>query len=341
MIKSLFKKPLFVTGFSFVFLVLSASIVHWLAFDGYVPEKDLLYEDSRLIGDAPHHPSELPPLGSDRFGKDYLFLLLKGAKMTIGFAIVAAALRMLFSIILGLCFANFFKRFNKYITGVTEALQYLPTALLAYVLLRPVLMQDAFTSTFSAGFLDRILFELMIFTVIAVPTIAVLIGNETNMILNREFITGVRVMGAGRWHILRKHILPHLAPKLWVNFGQQVIHVLVLLVHLGLLKLFLGGTIVHRLMSNGNESITSEWSGLIGNTYQYLDISPWLPLVPLGAFAVTILAMNYMVEGMKQALVKETKIRKFRKKKPVPAKEPEPTVSAESFEYLNTNQKSS
>lgn len=334
MVKSLIKNPLFVIGFGFVLLVFSASIIHWLAFDSYIPEKNLLYEGNKLVGDAPHTPSEMPPFGSDRFGKDYLYLLVKGAKVTIGFAFAAAFLRMLISIVLGLCYANFFQRFSRFITSFSEAMQYLPTALLAYIILRPVLTQNSFTSTFSVGIAERILFELIIFAVIAVPTVSVLIGNETKLILNREFITSVKVIGGGRWHVLRKHVLPHLAPKLWINFGQQVIQVLVLLVHLGLLRLFLGGTIVHRQMSNGYESVTAEWSGLIGYSYQYLDIMPWLPLVPLGAFTITILAMNYMVEGMKRALVKDTKIRKFRKNVFAPIDRTEPNVTSEDFEFL-------
>lgn len=334
MVKELFKKPLFVIGFVYITLLFLASIIHWF-YGAPVPVYDLLYEDNKLTGAAPHSPSELPPLGSDRFGKDYLFLLLKGAKMTIGFALAAAVLRMIFSAGLGLFYAFFLKRTNKFITGLTEAFQYLPTALLAYVILKPVLMQNEFTRTFAAGFWERIIFELLIFVIIAMPTISVLIGNETKMILEREFIMGARVIGAGRWHTLKKHVMPHLAPKLWVNFGQQVIQVLVLLVHLGLLKLFLGGTMKHHLMDNGFESFTAEWSGLIGYSYAYLDIQPWLPLVPLGAFAITILAMNYMIEGMKQVLIKDTRVRRLRKNVKPPVQEPKPVLTQEDFEFVD------
>ncbi|WP_077329442.1 ABC transporter permease [Virgibacillus siamensis] len=334
MIKELFKKPLFVIGFSYIALLFLASMIHWF-YGAPVPEYDLLYEDHKLTGAAPHSPSELPPLGSDRFGKDYLYLLLKGAKMTIGFAFVAAVLRMIFSTGIGLFYAFFLKRANKFITGLTEAFQYLPTALLAYVILKPVLIQDEFTRTFTEGFWERMVFELLIFVIIALPTISVLIGNETKMILEREFITGARVIGAGRWHTLKKHVMPHLAPKLWINFGQQVIQVLVLLVHLGLLKLFLGGTLKHHLMDNGFESLTAEWSGLIGYSYAYLDIQPWLPLVPLGAFAITILAMNYMIEGMKQALIKDTRVRKLRKDAILIERKATPELTKADFEKVS------
>ncbi|WP_246206768.1 ABC transporter permease [Virgibacillus ihumii] len=332
--RELFKKPLFVIGFSFIFLLFTASMIHWF-YGAPVPEYDLLYDDNKLTGAAPHSPSELPPLGTDQSGKDYLYLLLKGAKMTIGFAFAAAFLRMIFSAGLGLFYAFFLKRANKFITGLTEAFQYLPIALLAYVILKPVLMQNEFNRTFIAGFWERIIFELIIFVIIAVPTISVLIGNETKILLEREFITGARVIGTGRWHTLKKHVMPHLAPKLWVNFGQQVIQVLVLLVHLGLLKLFLGGTIKHTRVIESFESVTAEWSGLIGYSYAYLDIQPWLPLVPLGAFAITILAMNYMIEGMKQVLIKDTRVRQLRKDVKSPVKESKPELTKEDFQSVS------
>ncbi|MFC4557074.1 ABC transporter permease subunit [Virgibacillus kekensis] len=339
MVKNLFKNPLFVIGFSFIAIVMAASAIHWIFFDAQVPTTNLLYKDGKLVSASPHPPSLLPPFGSDRFGSDYLYLLLKGGIVTIGFALAAAALRMVVSTVVGLCYAFLFPRVSRLLTGISEAFQYLPTALIAYFILRPVLMQDEFTRTFSAGFWERIIFELLIFVLIALPMIATLIGNETSLILKKEFVTGSKVIGAGRWHLLKTHVLPHLAPKLWVNFGQQVVQVLILLVHLGLLNLFLGGTIPHHLMSNGFQSLTGDWAGLIGYSYKYFDVFPWLPLVPLGAFALTILALNYMIEGMKQVLIKDTKVRTYRKNRFAQVTNQSPDVEIDQFEPISQKER--
>lgn len=336
MFKALCKNPLFQIGFWFIILLFAASVIHWLAFNSYIPNKQLLYKHGNLVGASPLTPAQYPLLGTNKQGDSVFFTLLKGAKFTIGIAFVVAALRMFFSIILGVLYGNFLMKVNRYVSKVIDAFHYLPINLLAYVLLSNVLMENGMTEIFQYTWLARAGFEVAILTFIALPTTTLLIGNETNLVLKEEFIEGVKIMGAGRIHIIRKHILPHLIPRFTTQFIQQIIQVLILLAHLGLLKLFFAGT--HVAMDLGGitySSVSGEWSGLIGMNYQYLDLRPWLELAPLGAFACTILAMNLMLEGFKQAqerkgLIKAKRNKTDSKQSGIPANP--------SFEFLHSGQ---
>ncbi|HEU5141089.1 MAG TPA: ABC transporter permease subunit [Bacillales bacterium] len=314
MVKALLKHPLFMMGSLFIVLVFAGSIVHAVFFDSYIPETTLYFEGDTLIADAPLTPSQDPPLGSNKQGKNLFFLLLMGAKYTIGLAFAVAALRMFFSVILGVIYGNYFMRFNRYISKGIEAFNYVPAALLAYVLLVTVLREHVMTSSYTYSFDERVLFELAILTLIALPTTTLLIGNETDYILKQEFITGVKTMGASRWHIIRKHILPHLGPRLWIQFMQQVIQVLILLIHLGFLGLFFGGTNIDK-MTGDMFSVTGEWSGIIGKAFGNLLTYPWVALTPLVAFALTILAMHCILEGLTDVLDRQKVIKKSTKKK--------------------------
>lgn len=332
MMRALLKNPWFMIGSLFIGLMVVTSLVHAIFFDSVVPEHRFVYHNDKLMAVSPLSPIESPPFGSNAEGESMFFRLLMGAKYTIGMAVGIAVLRLAISIVLGLFYGNYFMRANRFISPIIESFHYVPMALLAYILLAPVLMQDAMTGEFAAGFGGRVLFEVIILTVIALPTTSLLIGNETSLILRQEFMTGVRVMGASRFHILRKHVMPHLIPKLWIQFAQQVIQVLILLVHLGVLQLFFGGT--RSATGVGGEtssSFTGEWSGVIGDNIRSIDSLPWVVITPLVLFALTILAMNLILQGLKEVLG-EKQLRRIPVRK-VKRNEPKPLDSS-AFEFV-------
>lgn len=344
MIKLLLKQPLFLIGVTFIILLLASSIIHAVVFDGFVPRHFLYYnENGTIIGSAPLTPGDYPPFGTDILGYDWFAMVIKGAKYTLGLAFVVAALRLLFSVFLGLYYGNYLMKVQRYVSGVVNSFHYLPIALLAYILLHDVLKavpDGPYRYAFDFSLSERTLFEIIILTLVALPTTSLLIGNETHLIMKNEFITGARLIGGSRFHILKKHVMPHLAPRLWIQFAEQVIQVLILLVHLGLFGLFFGGTLPQQLPNKEIilHSTTGEWSGLIGSSYEFLNYTPWVPLVPLVAFACTILAMNFILEGLKKALAERdqpmTKVKTSKQKAEKPVQAP----ANPSFELVHSQQ---
>ena len=82
---------------------------------------------------------------------------------------------------------------------------------------------------------------------------------------------------------------------------QQFIQVLIVLSHLGVLNLFFGGTFVDYGAGGPPKSMYYEWSGLVGTYFRSLNFHPWIALVPIGFFTLTILAAQLMLNGIKKA----------------------------------------
>lgn len=335
MLKKLLLNKLFVIGFSFVFVLLMASLIHTFVFDGEVRQVTLLYDgNGKLIGKPPIEPTFQFPFGTDRDGYDLLQKIILGAKYTILFSIFIAFLRVCLSLFLGIYYATYLTKLKKYIEGFVDAFHYIPLSLIAIYLLMPVLMEtpDGFEYSFGA----RITIEIVILTLLVVPVTTVLIGKEITEILKKDFVEGVRTLGGNRFHILRKHVGPHLGPRLAIIFGQQVIQVLLVFAHLGLFQLFFGGTKVCYGLLCGDprtRSITGEWSGLIAGAKDALTIHPWIPLAPVIAFALTMLAINFMLEGFKQTLNVRGPSMYKRKKKIVALEKKQVAISEESFQF--------
>jgi peptide/nickel transport system permease protein len=170
-------------------------------------------------------------------------------------------------------------------------------------------------SGFVYSFTERVLIEVFVLTMLTLPILGVLIGNESSSVMKKDYIYSARALGASKWHLIRKHILPSLKEKFVIMFGQQVVQVLLLFSHLGLLKLFFGGTFVSYdpLFKDPPSSYTLE-SGLIGDAQRYLLTAIWIPLTPIIFFAITIYAVNLMVEGYTTVNLGETRLKKKKTK---------------------------
>ncbi len=87
-------------------------------------------------------------------------------------------------------------------------------------------------------------------------------------------------------------------------FFQQFTQTLTILLHLGLLEIFFGGTVKFLGPIEEIESYTHEWSGLIGVYFRSLTVNPWIPLVPITFFGLTIFSGNMIVKSIEEAMMK-------------------------------------
>ncbi|MGX9933652.1 ABC transporter permease subunit [Virgibacillus salarius] len=317
----------FAIGCLFFILTIGGSIGYSIITDNHVDQANIFYEeDGTTIKSTPPHPPGHPfLLGSDKEGFDLLDQLIIGAKYTLVFGFLIAFLRVAIGLCGGILFAfSISKRKQSWLSKIVDSIHFLPLTLIAYILLKPILqlgweMEPSYTIS------ERILIEIIILTVLVIPLTTVLIGKDITNILQQEFITSASVLGGSRFHILRHHVMPHLFPKLTILFGQQFIQVLFIFIHLGMLDLFFGGTIMGSAMFNEPpKSLTNEWSGVIGNTiHSFKSGQYWLILFPLLAFMLSIFAMQLIINGIKE--VQQAKIgvtaKKYKSKRTINHKE--------------------
>ncbi|MRH44001.1 ABC transporter permease subunit [Aquibacillus halophilus] len=295
------KNPKFLFGFVVITSMVTYSFIHSLIREVPVEQFVLIYDDEgNLLSSKPHPPSEYVVLGTDRLGYSILDQLLTGAKYTILFAGVIAFLRMAIGFLLAVPYALFIKeRWRKGIEKIIDSMHFLPLTIIAIVILRPVLMGS--TSGFNYSFTERMLIQAIILTLLVVPLVTVLIGGEIKLLMEREFIASAKVLGGNTKHVVWRHLMPHLGSKLGIIFGQQFIQVLLVLIHLGLFNLFLGGTSVmyNAVYRAPEHSVTFEWSGLISSTREAMMTGHHWIIVPVFiAFIIVIISMQLIVEGI-------------------------------------------
>lgn len=292
----------------FLLLMLSSSfIAPYLFPDLLEPGPAYLKDDSgRVIADPPYTMEQMAPLGSDKLGRNVFYLLLAGAKYTLLSAIVIALLRMAGGFAFGLLYAFLPNGLRQMIKGVGDTFNFIPLAIIAFVLLTP--LQDAFESGALYSF-QFLIIEVVVIAIIVIPSLGMYLGEEMKEYLKNDFISVSRQIGASRFHIIKQHLRPQFSRHALVMFSEQISQTLYLLIQLGVLHICLGGL---KIADFGIDtpipeyfSFTNEWAATMSINIQMIFLHTWLVLTPLAFFAVSIFCINEITRFLKEVLLED------------------------------------
>jgi peptide/nickel transport system permease protein len=287
-----------------------ASLIFAFFFDSTIRQVQILYDDEmNMIGAAPFNPSLMFPLGTDALGYDTAMKVLQGAKFTLISVIAIGLLRVFVGFLFAIPLAMYTPdRLRKSLEQLLSSFYFVPLTIVAVFILTPVLWEQLRMPGWEEYFLypykARIGIEILVLTLLVVPLLGSLIANLIVSSLKEDFIEGAKVLGASKWRVFSKHVMPHVMPKLVIVFCQQCVQVLVIFIHLGYFKLFFGGTDVdyNPYVADPPLSTTNEWSGLIGDYYNLIHANPAIALGPIIMFGICIYAFQLMAEGFQHHL---------------------------------------
>ncbi|MBM7690934.1 peptide/nickel transport system permease protein [Peribacillus deserti] len=338
------KNPKFFIGFTFITGLLLYSVLYCLLAEAPIKNLTFLKDaQGKIISAPPHPPSSQMLFGSDRYGNSILDLIIVGARYTLFFGLLIAVLRVAGGFLFAVRYAFKLKDHTRLlIEKIVDSIHFLPLSLIAYLLLRPILWGQG-VGIWAYSFTERINLEVLILTILVLPLTTVLIGNEIRQISKETFVLSARTLGGDQKHILWTHIFPHLAPRLFILFGQQFIQVMLIFVHLGLFQLFLGGTIISdSILPDPPSSSTYEWSGMIGSTREaFLSGKYWIIIPVLGAFMISIFAMQLMIQGIKEVQQRKVGVlipKLFKKKEQADLTGKAPKIEEGSFSLVDSGE---
>ncbi|MDQ6935642.1 MAG: ABC transporter permease [Actinomycetota bacterium] len=160
-------------------------------------------EVTKATGGVLQAPSAHFPLGTDDTGRSVLTLLIWGSRISLFVGMLATSISMVIGTLIGLM-AGFFEGWPAALLfRFTEWFLVLPFLPLAIVL---------------ASVLGRSLLNVaIVIGVTSWPGTALLIRSQTLSIKERPYLERARVLGAGRWQQMRRHVLPNVMPMVFAN----------------------------------------------------------------------------------------------------------------------------
>jgi peptide/nickel transport system permease protein len=124
---------------------------------------------------------------------------------------------------------------------------------------------------------------------VSTPAMARLTRGQTLSIREREFIEAARVLGVPPLRIMARHIWPNVTAPIIVQATLLVASAIVTEASLS----FLGV---------GVQPPTASWGAMLRTGSQYLEVAPWMAFAPGTAIFLTVLAFNFVGDGLRQAL---------------------------------------
>ena len=228
--------------------------------------------------DVPHKllaPSADHWLGTDALGRDVLSGILAGARVSILVGVIAVGIGLFFGVLLGLLAASA-KGF------VEDAIMKLCDFTFAFPALLSAIM---LTATYGPGVVNAII-AIGIYNV---PIFAKLTRATANGVLAREFTLAARAAGRGPIAIAFDHVLPNILPSLIVQATIQF--AIAILAEAALSYLGLGA-----------QPPQASWGRMLADAQNWMYVAPRLALFPGIAVAVSVLGLNLVGDGLRDAL---------------------------------------
>jgi len=238
---------------------------------------------------APFDPTEVdrkafgkPPslehlLGTDRSGRDVLSRLMHGARVSLSVGVVAVTIYLVIGITLG-SLAGYRRGLTDAIIGrVTDTVMSFP-GLIIILAVVPIVGRSPLNIMIVIGLLNW-------------PAVTRLVRGEFLSLREREFTLAARGIGARDRRIILRHILPNVTGPLVVlaSFGMAE----AMIVEAGLSVLGLG-----------IQPPDASWGGDLqaATDVGVLTQKPWLWMAPGAAIAIAVLSINFIGDGLRDAL---------------------------------------
>ena len=220
-------------------------------------------------------PSLAHPLGCDRYGRDLLTRLLYGGRYSLALGFLAAGFSAIIGLVLGTISGYFGSWVDNLIMRILDILQAIPGMLLSIVI----------ATALGNGFFN---------TVIALSIGG--ISGITRMLRARimserkaEYLEAASSINCTTTQIMFKHLLPNTVSPVIVNITMGI-----------------GATIMQAASLSyiglGMEVGTPEWGAMLSEGRSYMQSAPHLLLWPGLFIAITVLAVNMIGDGLRDAM---------------------------------------
>ena len=237
-----------------------------------------LLPDPRAMGDlngpSLERPSLAHPLGTDSERRDVLSRLVNGGQVSLAVALGAVTLSLTLGALIGIV--------SGYAGGAVDAtLMRLVDAALAIPRLFLLLLMVAI--------MDHIPLGVLILAIGGTGWFGTsrLVRAEVLRLRTLDFVRGAEALGAGRWRIIRRHLLPNVAAPLAAATTLAVGDVILLEAGLSYLGL-------------GVQLPTASWGGMILDGKSYILDAPLTSIAPGLAIVVAVLAVNLVGEALQR-----------------------------------------
>jgi peptide/nickel transport system permease protein len=234
-------------------------------------------------------PSLAHPLGTDELGRDLLVRLLYGGRVSLLVGIAAALASAVIGTVIGLLAGYYGGKLDALLMRLTDGVIALPLLPLLIVLAAVDLTKIGLPAELARD-ADVSLYRMVtIIALVSWTTVARLVRGATLSVREREFVLAAAACGAGPLRIMTVHILPNVVSPIIVATTLSVGNVILLESVLSFLGL-------------GIQPPIASWGNMLTGAQELIWSAPQLVFWPGALIFATVIAFNFLGDGLQDAL---------------------------------------
>ncbi len=230
-------------------------------------------------------PSFAHPMGTDQLGRDTFAQVLAGGQVSLAVGFTAMLLSLVLGTLVGVL-AGYFKWLDGILMRKTDLFLALP--LLPLLLVIIMLFRDTLRSAFGpeAGIFMLIVFVIGITSWMQTARI---VRGDVLAIKEREFVQAAKSVGTKSSRIITRHVMPNILSPIMVSATLGIANAIITESALSFLGL-------------GFPSDFPTWGRLLNDATAFITLSPERVIWPGLAISLTVLSVNYLGDGLRDAL---------------------------------------
>lgn len=226
----------------------------------------------------PMHRLESPdgarPFGTDELGRDLLTRVIYGARLSLLVGSVVVVISTLLGTLFGLV-AGYLRKLDALIMRTMDGLLALPDLLLAIALM--------------AALGPNVTNVIIALGIVYTPRIARLVRGSVLVVRELEYVQAARALGGSVPRTMLRHVLPSCVSPLIVQatfvFAFSIL-----------------GEAALSFLGVGVPPYIASWGNILSGGRQFMVEAPWVTLVPGLAIVVTVLGINLLGDGLRDAM---------------------------------------
>ena len=261
------KNYLALLGLAIILLLCLVSLLTpWIAPYGYE-------EQNLLLGATP--PSAAHWLGTDIFGRDMLTRIMYGGRVSLTVGFIATAVALVIGVLWGAVAGFVGGCVDAVMMRIVDIMYALPF-MIFIVLLMVVFGRNILLLFLAIGAVEWL-------------TMARIVRGQVMNLRKQEFVEAAYSLGLSQWTIIRRHIIPN-------TLGPVIVYTTLTIPSVMLLEAFLS------FLGLGIQPPQSSWGLLINYGVETMEEYPWLLIFPGVTLSLTLFALNFLGDGLRDAL---------------------------------------
>jgi peptide/nickel transport system permease protein len=225
------------------------------------------------------------PLGTDQLGRDVLARVMAGGKVSIAVGMTAMSLSILLGTTIGVL-AGYFRALEGPLMRLTDLFLALP--LLPLLLLMVTLFRESLSRSFGP---ESGIFLLIVCAIGATSWMqtARIVRGEVLALKEREFVLAARSIGTPARRVVTRHVLPNVLSPIMVSATLGIASAIITESALSFLGL-------------GFPPDFPTWGRLLYDAIDQMQLYPSRVVIPGVAISLAVLSVNYIGDGLRDAL---------------------------------------